>query len=165
MVKIATAYSCIFAMVLCFNASAQTALDAPPPEKADASQLDTLTRKIDEQNAKIDVLSQQIQKLELSLAGLKAVPPAAEHVSPSPVPTAIAVAEPQHTPAGSNHVVARGETLTSIAKLHKVTIEDLQKTNHITDDRKLQIGQTLVIPASPSAAASGTATASPTPGG
>jgi LysM repeat protein len=47
---------------------------------------------------------------------------------------------------GSTHVVARGETLTSIAKMHKVGIDELQKFNHIENDRKLQIGQTLVIP-------------------
>ena len=74
------------------------------------------------------------------------------------------VADRRGTPAaasGSTHVVARGETLTSIAKMHKVGIDELQKFNHIENDRKLQIGQTLVIPGragclslpSPSAAA------------
>ena len=46
-------------------------------------------------------------------------------------------------------MVARGETLTSIAKMHNVTVSDLQKANHIENDRKLQIGQTLIIPEQP----------------
>jgi len=53
-----------------------------------------------------------------------------------------------------------GETLTSIAKMHKVTVEELQKFNHIENDRKLQIGQTIMIP--PSASSPG---ASPSPSG
>jgi LysM repeat protein len=60
---------------------------------------------------------------------------------------------------GATHVVTRGETLTSIAKMHKVGIEDLQKFNHIENDRKLQIGQTLMLPGSPAPSPS----ASPSP--
>ena len=53
------------------------------------------------------------------------------------------------------HTVARGETLTSIAKTYKVTVDDLQKANHIEDGRKLQAGQTIIIPtASPAASGS-----------
>ena len=50
------------------------------------------------------------------------------------------------TQAGNAHVVAKGETLTSIAKAHKVGVQDLQKFNHIENDRALQIGQTIMIP-------------------
>jgi LysM repeat protein len=56
--------------------------------------------------------------------------------------------------------VARGETLTSIAKQYKVGVEELQKFNHIEDGRKLQAGQTIMIPPSP---ASPAASASPSP--
>jgi len=52
----------------------------------------------------------------------------------------------QH-PAGNTHIVARGETLTSIAKLYKVTVDELQNANHIEDGRKLQAGQTIIVPA------------------
>jgi LysM repeat protein len=41
--------------------------------------------------------------------------------------------------------------------MHKVSIGELQKINHIEDDRKLQIGQTLVIPGA------GGATVTPSP--
>jgi LysM repeat protein len=50
---------------------------------------------------------------------------------------------------GNSHVVARGETLTSIAKQYNVSVSDLQKFNHIDNPLKLQAGQTLLIPASP----------------
>ena len=43
-------------------------------------------------------------------------------------------------------MVAKGETLTSIAKTHKVGVTELQKFNHIENDRALQIGQTIMIP-------------------
>lgn len=46
------------------------------------------------------------------------------------------------------HAVAAGETLGSIAAQYKVTVSALEKANHITDVRKLQVGQKLVIPAS-----------------
>ena len=46
-------------------------------------------------------------------------------------------------------------TLTSIAKMYKVGVDELQKANNIEDGRKLQAGQTIVIPSSPSPAPSG----------
>ena len=56
--------------------------------------------------------------------------------------------------------VARGETLTSIAKMYKVGVEELQNFNHIEDGRKLQAGQTIMIPGSPSPAPSASPSAS-----
>jgi LysM repeat protein len=52
------------------------------------------------------------------------------------------------------HTVTRGETLTSIAKMYKVSVDELQKANNIEDGRKLQAGQTIVIPGSLSPAPS-----------
>ena len=49
--------------------------------------------------------------------------------------------------AGVRHTVAKGETLTSIAKHYNIPLPDLQKANKDVNDRKLQIGQTLIIPA------------------
>jgi N-acetylmuramoyl-L-alanine amidase len=75
----------------------------------------------------------------------------------SPVPaiaTAPAASTPHSVVAGNTHTVARGETLTSIAKLYKVTVDELQKANNIEDGRKLQAGQTITIPTT-SPAASG----------
>jgi LysM repeat protein len=47
---------------------------------------------------------------------------------------------------GVKHVVAKGETLTSIAKHYNIALADLQKANKDVNDRKLQIGQTLTVP-------------------
>jgi LysM repeat protein len=120
-------------------------LDAQSPNPAaetssESAELLTLSRKIDEQNAKIDLLSQQILRLQQQIQH-----PNATSLG-SPLPATAEAAAPATTTGASTHVVARGETLTSIAKMHKVGIDELQKFNHIENDRKLQIGQTLVIP-------------------
>ena len=104
----------------------------------------TLERKIDELNAKIDALSQHILKLEqqVSRPGMLI-----GETSPSPVPNAATTTTESAHPSAANgttHVVARGETLTSIAKQYKVGVEELQKFNHIEDGRKLQAGQTVM---------------------
>ena len=132
--------------MLCANSTAQTFAGNDKSEKM----LEALSKKIDEQNAKIDTLSQQILKLEQQLAKLRPGVMIGETPSPSPSPASTATADaskPAPTQqSGNNHVVAKGETLTSIAKMHKVTVEELQKFNHIENDRKLQIGQTIMIP-------------------
>ncbi len=118
--------------------------------QGNGSTLSDLSQKIDAQNAKIDALSQQILKLQQTI----------EQGKGATTPTTVGV--PEETPAasaipvgnGNMHVVVRGETLTSIAKHYKVGIDELQKFNHIEDARKLQPGQTLLIP--------GAATPSPT---
>ena len=50
------------------------------------------------------------------------------------------------TTTGVKHLVEKGETLTGIAKRYNVTLPDLQKVNKGVNDRKMQIGQTLIIP-------------------
>jgi len=130
----------------------------PQPSSAPGEMI-SLERKIDELNMKIDALSQHILKLEQQVARPGTV---IGETSPSPIPNAATTtSESAHPPAnGTSHVVARGETLTSIAKQYKVGVEELQKFNHIEDGRKLQAGQTIMIP--PSSASPG-ASASPSP--
>jgi LysM repeat protein len=55
---------------------------------------------------------------------------------------------PSPTPAvhQNEHIVVKGDTLTSIAGHYKVTVVALKKANHITDERKLRVGQKLNIP-------------------
>ena len=146
------------AIMLCANASAQTFAGNDKTEKM----LEALSKKIDDQNAKIDTLSQQILKLEQQLA--KTRPGVMIGETPSPAPASSATADASKSAptqqSGNSHVVAKGETLTSIAKMHKVTVEELQKFNHIENDRKLQIGQTIMIP--PAGSSPG---ASPSPNG
>lgn len=49
--------------------------------------------------------------------------------------------------SGVTHVVERGENLTVIARKYGTTAGDLLRLNRIRDERKLQIGQELMIPA------------------
>jgi LysM repeat protein len=135
-------------------ASAQT-FAATPAKSSDAAQLEALAKKIDEQNAKIDTLSQQILKLQQQIANARpgimigeGAPTTSTTTTPSPE------ASPRVPADGNSHVVARGETLTSIAKMHGVSVNDLQKYNHIDNPLKLQAGQTIVIPPSPTPAPS-----------
>jgi LysM repeat protein len=132
--------------------------ESPVPREGksrEAAQLEALAKKIDEQNAKIDALSQEILKLEQQLSHSRPGVMIGE-ASPSPATAAAPAASAPHSAvAGNTHTVTRGETLTSIAKMYKVTVDDLQNANHIEDGRKLQAGQNIIIPtASPAASGS-----------
>ena len=65
------------------------------------------------------------------------------------------------TPEGRQHIVVKGETVSSIAAHYKVKVAALEKINHITDDRKLQVGQKLAIPGSEVRETQPAATATP----
>jgi LysM repeat protein len=72
--------------------------------------------------------------------------------SPAPAPASpepVAAEPPKAEPAagGVKHVVAKGETLTSIAKQYNISVTALHAANKSVNDRKLQIGQVLSIPA------------------
>ncbi len=145
--------TCFFGISLFLTASAQT----PPPESpksVDVSQLETLAKKIDEQNAKIDALSQEILKLEQQISRIRPGVMIGES-TPSPTNSTAPAESASHPVGGNTHTVARGETLTSIAKMYKVGVDELQKANNIEDGRKLQAGQTIIIPSSPTPAPSG----------
>jgi LysM repeat protein len=86
-----------------------------------------------------------------------ALKPIVEREQRTPAPVAVERARVVPQPAvpppaeGRQHIVVKGETLDSIAIHYKVKVATLQKVNHITDVRKLRVGQKLVIPASESA--------------
>jgi len=149
----------LFAALVCTNARAQVAVG----DKSEKALLEALSKKIDEQNAKIDILSQQILKLEQQVAKVR--PGVMIGETPTPAPTQAATADaPKPTPqSGNSHVVAKGETLTSIAKMHKVSVDELKKFNRIENERTLQIGQTIQIP-SPASSPGASPTASPAGG-
>ena len=132
---------------------------AQSPENSPSPQIEALTKKIDEINTKIDALSQQILKIEQQTSHPGVV---IGEATPSGPPAASGAGSAAGPSNSNTHVVAKGETLTAIAKQHKVSVEDLQKFNHIEDGRKLQAGQTILIPA-PSATPGGSASASPSP--
>jgi len=121
-------------------------------------ELKNLEQAVQEQSKRIDSLTQQVAKLRLFLeakneAGAAATPeeppkPAPEAPKAEAVPKVETKVETNVEDAGggTKHVVAKGETLTSIAKHYNIPLAELQKANKNVNDRKLQIGQTLTIP-------------------
>jgi LysM repeat protein len=138
------------------SALAQTMAPTPNQSVSQAAQLQELTKKIDEQNAKIDMLSQEILKLQVEITNHRPGVMIGEGAPPSSASTSTTTSTSSATPElsgkagnGSSHIVARGETLTSIAKMYNVNVSELQKYNHIDNQLKLLAGQTLLIPPSP----------------
>jgi LysM repeat protein len=146
----------LFAAMLSTNALAQAAV----ADKSEKALLEALSQKIDEQNAKIDILSQQILKLEQQVAKVRPGVMIGETPTPAPSTTATTDAPKPSPPSGNSHVVAKGETLTSIAKMHKVSVDELKKFNRIENERTLQIGQTIQIP-TPASSPGGSPSPSP----
>ena len=139
-----------------FHSFAQTMAPTPNQAISQTAQLQELTKKIEEQNAKIDMLSQEILKLQLEITSHRpgviigeGAPAAATSTTAPSTSTPAAADSSAKSGNGNSHVVARGETLTSIAKMHGVTVSELQKYNHIDNPLKLLAGQTLLIPPSP----------------
>jgi len=146
----------VFVVLASSNSFGQTF--APTPHSAatqaaatQTAQLQELTKKIDEQNAKIDMLSQQILKLQLQLSNQRPGVMIGEGSASTSTSTSTPAPAESSTKTGdgNSHIVARGETLTSIAKMHNISVSELQKFNHIDNPLKLQAGQTLLIPPSP----------------
>ncbi len=144
----------ILAAFLSAPAWAQT-----PNDKSTATQLEAISKKLDEQNAKIDALSQQILKLQEQVSKPGIMIGEATPTRSQATPISV---EPSHA-TGNTHTVMRGETLTSIARQYKVAVDELQKFNHIEDGRKLQAGQTIMIPGPGAASPAASAEPSPAP--
>ncbi len=72
--------------------------------------------------------------------------------SDTPLPTA--------TPTPVIYVIKKGDTLLPIARQFGVTVQEIQDANGITDPRRLQIGQEIIIPVRPG---EGEPTVVPTP--
>jgi LysM repeat protein len=123
--------------------------------------LEAIKAQLKAQEARIDKLSQEINKLNDTIkqqrtAATAAPAPTAAVPAASPAPSASAATPPATVgveralpvePANTRtHTVARGETLTQIAKQFGVTVEDIEHLNRIGDAKKLQAGQTIKIP-------------------
>ena len=131
-----------------------------------AQEVHELRRDVQMQAKKIEALSEQILRLTQLAEAAKAAPAPVPMPPPTatteiakrpPAPAAFAAVAPapepeipkaEPVPPPIKHMVEKGETLTSIAKHYNIPLTDLQKLNKITNDRKLQIGQTLSVPAS-----------------
>jgi murein DD-endopeptidase MepM/ murein hydrolase activator NlpD len=64
-----------------------------------------------------------------------------------PAPPAAAVAAVAAPASPSDHVVASGETLSSIARKHRITIRELATANSMTPETPLKVGMKLNVPA------------------
>src|SRR3982751_583702 len=111
--KLAAIFCATFLFGLLCTAPAQT--PAPKADKSDdPTQFEALVKKIDEQNAKIDALSQEILKLEQQIAHIRPGVMIGESTPSAASPAAAAAAGSSPLPGANTHIVARGETLTSI---------------------------------------------------
>lgn len=119
-----------------------------------AQEVHELRRDVQMQSKKIEALTQQIAELSRSVQESSA----SKHSPGSTAPTIVETAKPlapapepgipkaEAVPPPIPHVVAKGETLTSIAKTYNIPLADLLNLNKNTNDRKLQIGQTIKVP-------------------
>jgi nucleoid-associated protein YgaU len=149
----------ILAMLLCC-APAAFAAGGGDSGPAAGDDIKIMRQMLEQQSRQIDVLAQEVARLNLllegrtpSAPGLAATPatedPPAAVAPAAPAPKAVAAdaAEPSKPAStGPVHIVTKGETLTVIARHYKVTVAELLKVNKIADVRKLQIGQSLVLP-------------------
>ena len=153
----------IFPVLATLGAFAPALLAADTPL---AQEVHELRRDVQMQAKKIEALSEQILRLTQLAEAAKAAPAPVPMPPPTatteiakrpPAPAAFAAVAPapepeipkaEPVPPPIKHMVEKGETLTSIAKHYNIPLTDLQKLNKITNDRKLQIGQTLSVPAS-----------------
>ena len=150
-----------FSPTLC--ALAALGIFVPAAGAADApltQEVHELRRDVQMQAKKIEALSEQILRLTQLVEAAKTAPVATPDL-PAPAPAAVTAVTPLAKPAAAaepeipkaeavpppvQHTVEKGETLTSIAKHYNIPLPELQKQNKITNDRKLQIGQTLLVP-------------------
>ncbi|MHA3773469.1 LysM peptidoglycan-binding domain-containing protein [Verrucomicrobiota bacterium sgz303538] len=153
---------------LLFIAANFAAAQDPAPAPAAPDELRSLRQAIEQQTKQLEMINQQLTEINRRLsaapphspststsstpsapaaAAAPAASPAPSAPAPSaPAPTQAEPAKPEAVNDGSKHTVAKGETLTSIAKRYNIPLAELEKANKITDDRKLQIGQVLNIP-------------------
>jgi LysM repeat protein len=153
---------CLLLFLAAFGVTASAQTFAPGGSDKASAQLDALLKKVDEQNLKIDALSQQLLKMEQQISTLRPGIMIGESTPSASAASSAAASSPAGAPANGNaHVVTKGETLTSIAKANRVGVQELQKFNHIENDRALQIGQTIMIPNSGAAPSPSASAASP----
>jgi LysM repeat protein len=128
---------------------------SPAPAVTDPMrELRAIRQTLEKQTRLLEAITQQVSKLSQNFDAPPKATPAEAPPSPEGAPASTAGASPpaegakaDAAPAGPRHTVAKGETLTSIAKRYNIPVAELQNANGIKDDRKLQIGQVLSIPA------------------
>ena len=81
------------------------------------------------------------------LHGCASAPPAQSYSTPAHAPQNRPAAIPASDEDG--YVVQPGDTLSSIARRHKVSLGALERANHLSNRDHIEVGQRLVIPSSP----------------
>ena len=129
--------------------------------EAQTKQIEELTKRAELQTKQIETLNADLNRLTGILLARNAEPAApSSQQRPAAAPTVQTAeppvakaepvpAEPEATTAPDGtptHVIKRGENLISVARQHGTTVSELLKLNKIEDERKLQIGQTLLLP-------------------
>lgn len=133
--------TCLIAVlsVLCRLSNAQDA----------AAEMKLLRQTVEHQARQIELLTAQVARLTAKIEGGAAAAPTAQPPGAESAEFAIPAARPVASqPPANVHIVVKGESLEKIAKAHGTNSAELQKLNRITDPKKLQIGQQLLLPAS-----------------
>jgi hypothetical protein len=105
-------------------------------------------RRLEEKIVRIDPALESYVR-NRSARGRQVAP--SEHRVTAPEHRATAPSARRTQPAaatGIKHRVAQGETLTSIAAQHGVSVAAVKSANHNPDEKHLKVGQVLVIPSS-----------------
>ncbi len=138
------------------TASGAAAVEAAPPVAtstytvAAGDSLDRIARRNNTTVAKIKELN-NLGSNALRIGQKLELPAPAPAASPSyPEPAATSVRAQGNAPTATiTHTVQGGETLGGIAKKYGVPQREIAVANHISDPRRLQAGQQLVIPGAP----------------
>jgi LysM repeat protein len=108
----------------------------------------------DEADRKLEAKIVQIDPALADYVHHRGVAPGGFHQAKTPESPAKPYAKPTPKPAvtkpvvsGESYVVKKGDTLGAIASQYHVTVAALKSANHIVDEKKLAVGQTLHIPA------------------
>jgi LysM repeat protein len=122
---------------------------AAPAARADEKQIMAELREVRamvaQQAVQIDALTAQVAKLNQYLGARFGAVPTAE--APIEAPRAEPVEKAPAEPESPRHIIVKGDNLTSIAKQYNVPLSELQKANKNVNPAKLQIGQSILIPA------------------
>jgi LysM repeat protein len=113
------------------------------------NELEALKTELKSTQERLDKLAQQVSDLRSSMKDKGAAETTPPRAAPVETPAPAAAAEkPAPAEVGNvrTHTVAKGETLTQIAKQYAVTVQDIEQLNKIGDAKKLQAGQTIKIP-------------------
>jgi LysM repeat protein len=152
---------------LLLTLSGASALFAQDKGSAAVKDLEAVKAQVKTQEDRIDKLSQEVMRLAEALKQKGVANAAAPGPTPLPaasaaVPATAGVDSPTAAdPANTRtHTVAKGETLSQIAKQFGVTVDEIEQLNKIEDAKKLQAGQTIKIPPPVNAGASSASPAS-----